>query len=110
MATVTRWDHSAGAPQLALVRRALEREGMATAWWSEMAGHRAPEHAHGFSETTWVLTGFLRVIAGGEVFDLGPGDRIDLPAETRYAMEVVGLSPVIYVTGTTDRAAAAATG
>ena len=40
--------------------------------------------------------------------ELGPGDRIDLPAGTRHAIEVVGLAPVVYVTGTTDRSVAPA--
>src|SRR5439155_16515692 len=50
-----------------------------------------------------VLSGFVRVTVGRETFDLGPGDRLDLPAGTLHAIEVVGLSPVVYVTGTTDK-------
>lgn len=104
----TPWDPAAGTPQMAELRRALERESMVTAWWSEVAGARTAEHAHPFPETTCVVTGFLRVTAAGRVYDLGPGDRLDLPAGTRYAVEVIGLSPVVYVTGTTDRMAAGA--
>ena len=37
-----------------------------------------------------VLEGVLRITVGGEAFDLGPGDRLYVPAGTRHAAEVVG--------------------
>lgn len=108
MATVRRWGPDAGLPQLATLRQILQGEGMITAWWSDMPGSRSPEHAHPFSETRWVLSGFLRIALEGEVVELGPGDRIDLPPGTRHSTEVVGLAPVVCVTGTTDRSVAPA--
>ena len=99
MMSVTRWDPAHGPLELRGLRRALEREGMTTAWWSEMPGARVPLHAHPFPEARWVISGYLRVIVGGEVVDLGPGDRLDLPAETPHTVEVVGLSPAVFVTG-----------
>ncbi len=93
------WDPRLGLLQLSTLRGALEREGMATAWWSDMPGTHVAAHAHDFAETRWVLSGFLRVTAGAATLELGPGDRLDLPAGTPHATEVVGLAPVIYVTG-----------
>ncbi|HEX9393634.1 MAG TPA: cupin domain-containing protein, partial [Gemmatimonadales bacterium] len=61
-----------------------------------------------FPETRWVLTGFLRVTVGKEVFDLAPGDRLDVPAGAEHSVEVVGLAPAVYVTGTTERSLAPA--
>jgi quercetin dioxygenase-like cupin family protein len=81
---------------------------MVTAWWSDLPGTRVPEHMHDFPETRWVLAGFLKVTTPEGAYELGPGDRLDLPAETRHACEVVGLSPAIYVTGTSDQRAAPA--
>ncbi len=88
-----------GLLQLSTLRGALEREGMVTAWWSDMPGTHVAPHAHDFPETRWVLSGFLRVTAGAETAELGPGDRLDLAAGTRHATDVIGLAPVIYVTG-----------
>jgi mannose-6-phosphate isomerase-like protein (cupin superfamily) len=103
MATVKRWDPARGPLQLSTLRLALQQEGLVTAWGSEVPGTRVPQHEHPFPEARWVLSGFLRVHIGDAVVDLGPGDRLDLPAGTTHGFEVLGLSPAIFVTGATDR-------
>ena len=65
------------------------------------------EHEHPFPEARWVLSGFLRVYIGDEVVDLGPGDRLDLPPGMKHRFEVIGLSPAVFVTGSTQAAATA---
>lgn len=99
------WDPNYGPLQVATLRRALEREGMVTAWWSDLPGARMAEHAHAFPETRWVVEGFLRVTVGAEAVDLGPGDRLDLPPNLPHTMEVLGLGQVIYVSGMPNRMA-----
>lgn len=96
---VTGWNPGLGVLQLTTLRQVLEREGMTTAWWSDVPGTHVSTHAHDFAEARWVLSGFLRVTVGSEAVQLGPGDRLDLPSGTPHATEVVGLSPAIYVTG-----------
>jgi mannose-6-phosphate isomerase-like protein (cupin superfamily) len=49
-----------------------------------------------------VLSGYLRVYVGDEVIDLGPGERLDLPPGTTHRFEVIGLSPAVFVTGSTQ--------
>lgn len=93
------WDPRLGPLQLATMRQALEREGMVTAWWSDVPGSQMATHTHAFPETRWVLEGYLRVTAGGDAVELGPGDRLDLPAGTPHTTEVLGLGHVIYVSG-----------
>ncbi len=108
MPALTRWNAEGGVPQLSELRRRLGGEGMVTAWWSEVPGTNSGMHSHPFPETRWVLTGFLRVTVGKEVFDLAPGDRLDVPAGAEHSVEVVGLAPAVYVTGTTERSLAPA--
>ncbi len=106
MLNVTAWDPRVGPLQLSTLRRALEEEGMVTAWWSDIPGTHVATHAHDFLETRWVLSGFLRVMVEGATFELGPGDRLDLPPGTPHATDVVGLGLVVYVTGTPETQAA----
>jgi quercetin dioxygenase-like cupin family protein len=94
-----RWDPRLGPLQLVTLRRALEREGMVTAWWSDVPGTTMSVHAHAFAETRWVLEGYLRVTVENETVELGPGDRLDLPAGTPHSTEILGLSQAIYVSG-----------
>lgn len=96
---VRRWELPEGQLQLGAVRRQLESEGMRTAWYSEVPGVAFPEHQHDFDESRWVLSGYLHVEAAGGRYALGPGDRIDLPANTPHRAQVLGLTPVVYVTG-----------
>jgi quercetin dioxygenase-like cupin family protein len=103
MTTVRHWDPAMGPLQLSTLRTALQNEGLVTAWWSEVAGTRVPQHEHPFPEARWMLDGFLRVYVGDQIVDLGPGDRLDLPSGTRHGFEVLGLSPAIFVTGSADR-------
>lgn len=107
MMIVKRWDSAAGPLQLSTLRTTLQREGLATAWWSEVPGARVEEHEHPFPEARWVLSGFLRVFVGDEVVDLGPGDRLDLPPGMKHRFEVIGLSPAVFVTGSMQAASAA---
>ena len=93
------WDPGIGPLQVATVRRVLEGEGMVTAWWSDVPGSKLAVHAHAFPETRWVVEGYLRVTAGNEAIDLGPGDRLDLPPNLAHATEVIGLGQVVYVSG-----------
>jgi hypothetical protein len=48
------------------------------------------------------------VTVGNDVLDLGPGDRLDVAAGAEHSVEVVGLAPAVYVTGTTERSLAPA--
>lgn len=102
MLIVKRWDSSLGALQLSALRQELHREGMHTAWWSEVPGVKVEEHEHPFPEARWVLSGYLRVYVGDDVIDLGPGERLDLPPGTKHRFEVIGLSPAVFVTGSTQ--------
>jgi len=94
-----RWSETEDVPQLGVLRRRLEAEGLRTAWFSETPGGTQGEHQHPFPETRWVLSGHLHVHAAGEAFLLGPGDRIDVPADTPHRVDVAGLTPVVWVSG-----------
>lgn len=102
MLIVKRWDSSQGPLQLSALRQELQSEGLNTAWWSEVPGVRVAEHEHPFPEARWVLSGYLRIYVEGEIIDLGPGERLDLPSGTKHGFEVIGLSPVVFVTGSTQ--------
>jgi len=102
MAYLMRWSPEQGPVVMSALRELLQREGKATAWWSDVPGARSGTEARHWPETRWVVSGYLRVRVGTETYDLGPGDRLDLPADTPHTTEVIGLSTAIHLVGTKD--------
>ena len=80
--------------------RALELEGYDVLVYTYRPGTVFPEHEHARPKCDAVVEGTLRITAGGEAFDLGPGDRLYVPAGTRHTAEVVGTVTVVSLDGT----------
>ncbi len=80
--------------------RALELEGYDVLVYTYRPGTVFPEHEHPRPKCDAVVEGTLRITAAGQTFDLGPGDRLYLPAATRHAAEVVGTATVVSLDGT----------
>jgi quercetin dioxygenase-like cupin family protein len=95
-----RWTAEDGPLTEKRLMGAIEREGYEVAVYTYRAGTVFPEHEHAQEKCDAVVEGTLRVRVGDAVFDLGPGDRIYLPARTRHAAEVVGSKTVVSLDGT----------
>ena len=77
----------------------LNAEGLFVTEWHDEPGASYEKHAHPHLEIRIVLEGRMTVHVGGVVYDLGPGDRIDLePGQLHSA--VVGADGVHYLAGT----------
>ena len=73
----------------------MRDQGLAPASWSNLAGERFEEHAHEYDKVVVVVEGSITfgMPGYGVGFMLGPGERLDLPAQTRHDA-VVGLRGV----------------
>ena len=78
----------------------MESDGYEVASYAYRAGTVFPSHEHAQDKCDAVLEGLLRIVVGDETFDLGPGDRLYLPAGTRHSAEVVGAATVLSLDGT----------
>ena len=78
----------------------LESEGYEVASYAYRQGTAFPAHEHSQDKCDAVLQGILRLVVGGQTFDLGPGDRLYLPAGTRHSAEVRGAKTVVSLDGT----------
>ncbi|MDE3088962.1 MAG: cupin domain-containing protein [Chloroflexota bacterium] len=85
-------------PSLEALRSALTGEGLTVSEWTDPAGTVYPVHTHEYAEVRVVVRGNLRVglPETGEEFNLGPGDRLDLPENTPHWTDV-GEEPVVYL-------------
>jgi quercetin dioxygenase-like cupin family protein len=83
------------------LRRAMEHEGFEVVVYAYRSGTTFDWHVHGEEKCDAVVEGAFRIeIEGGETFDLGPGDRLYVPAGARHRAEVTGRETVISLDGT----------
>jgi quercetin dioxygenase-like cupin family protein len=94
------WDPSDGPVSEKRLMGLMEGEGYEVAVYAYRQGTLFPPHEHTQDKCDAVLEGTLRVSVGGIAYDLGPGDRLYLPAGTRHSAEVIGAKTVVSLDGT----------
>lgn len=72
------------------VRARLAAQGITVSSWGNDAGDRYATHAHGYDKVLVVVEGSIvfRLPKTGAAYELGAGDRLDLPAGTVHAADV----------------------
>lgn len=95
-----RWDPQDGPVSEKRMMRVMESEGYETSSHTYRPGTVFPPHEHTQEKCDAVIEGTLRLTVAGVAFDLGPGDRLYLPAGTRHAAEVIGSATVLSLDGT----------
>lgn len=53
------------------------------------AGVKSPHHSHADEEMFYILSGKFRVVAGDQVFELGPGEVLKVPAFIDHEFEAL---------------------
>lgn len=95
-----RWHSSDGPATEKRMMGLLESEGYEVASYAYREGTVFPPHEHRQDKCDGVIEGVLRITVADTAYDLGPGDRLYLPAGTRHSAQVVGSKTVISVDGT----------
>ena len=93
---VTRWNTALdGEFSEAGLRRKLESRGYRVARYVYPPGTVFPDHTHGVDKIDAVIAGRFRLVIGGHVAMLGPGDWIEVPRGVTHNATVIGDEPVI---------------
>ena len=95
-----RWGAEDGPLSERRMMKMLEFEGYSVLVYTYRPGRTFPPHEHAQDKCDGVLEGTLRITVGSDVYDLGPGDRLYLPAGTRHVAQVVGEKSVVSLDGT----------
>jgi quercetin dioxygenase-like cupin family protein len=86
---ITRWQqaHQPGEVEL---RQQMLAEGLTPQGWSNGPGDTYSVHSHGYTKVLYCVRGSIRFTLPdqNEAVDLGPGDRMVLPAGTRHGAVV----------------------
>jgi quercetin dioxygenase-like cupin family protein len=88
------------APNPAMLRYLLVKEGYNVFQWSDRPGMIFARHKHDEDQCHWIVAGSLEIhIEELGSFVLSPGDRDFLPAHTYHSARVISEEPVIYLVG-----------
>jgi quercetin dioxygenase-like cupin family protein len=94
--SVTPWS-APGAPTEEALDALLHREGLTPRWWSNGPGDRYGAHSHPYHKVLYCARGSVRfLVEGDHMFELLPGDRLDLPPDTSHSA-IVGPAGVACV-------------
>ena len=93
---VTRWQASV-LPTPEQIKMIFQAEGLAPVEENLASKTTISDHRHPFDEVRVVVTGTLFMNISGNQLLLRPGDRIDIPANTRHSKSVDGTDDCLCV-------------
>jgi len=79
----------------AALRAKLESLGYCIAKYVYEPGTAFPDHTHGVDKIDAVVSGRFRLVVGGHLAVLGPGDWVAIPRGSVHSAAVVGDEPVV---------------
>ena len=77
------------------LRNKLESQGYRVARYVYPPGTVFPDHKHGVDKVDAVVSGRFRLIIGGHVAVLGPGEWVDVPNGVTHSAAVMGDEAVV---------------
>jgi quercetin dioxygenase-like cupin family protein len=90
------WNDTLDGPfSEAALRRRLEAAGYLVARYTYSPGTSFPAHRHDVDKIDAVVSGRFRLVVGGDLVVLGPGDWIEVPRGVRHTATVLGDDPVV---------------
>lgn len=93
---VHRWNTAVDGPfSEAALRARLEALGYRVARYTYPPGTVFPDHRHDVDKIDAVVSGRFRLVIGGHLVELGPGDWVDVPRGVIHNATVVGDEPVV---------------
>jgi quercetin dioxygenase-like cupin family protein len=94
--TVRHWNPALDGPfSEAALRGKLEADGYFVARYTYPPGTHFPEHTHDVDKIDGVVAGRFRLVVGGHLVVLGPGDWVAVPRGVRHSATVLGDEPVV---------------
>ena len=77
------------------LRSKLESLGYRVARYTYSPGTIFPDHTHGVDKIDAVIAGRFRLVVGGHLAMLGPGDWVEVPRGVVHNAAVIGDEPVV---------------
>ncbi|GIL18054.1 MAG: hypothetical protein BroJett040_18050 [Oligoflexia bacterium] len=94
---VTRWQAPI-IPNQQQIMSLLEAEGLDPIVEEFNPQQKITEHRHPFTEIRYIVSGEMLFSIAGNQFLMRPGDRVEVPSNTKHWHSVNGSSPCICIT------------
>jgi quercetin dioxygenase-like cupin family protein len=93
---VHKWNTALDGPfSEQMLRAKLEALGYRVARYTYTPGTVFPDHRHEVDKIDAVIAGRFRLVIGGHLTVLGPGDWVDVPRGAVHSATVIGDEPVV---------------
>jgi quercetin dioxygenase-like cupin family protein len=96
MMDAVRWTKSK-KPTLEELQKSLSEQGMEAELYSDPGGTKYGRHKHPFDDFIVIVSGKMKIITDSGEWILKPGDRLDIPANTIHAAEMLGKDGASYL-------------
>jgi quercetin dioxygenase-like cupin family protein len=96
MMDVVRWTKTK-KPTLEELKRNLDAQGIESELYSDRPGTKYGRHKHPFDDFVLIVQGKMKIITDTGEWTLKPGDRLDIPANTIHAADILGKEEVKYL-------------
>jgi quercetin dioxygenase-like cupin family protein len=99
---VTAWSEERALSRAVLDAK-FRAEGLSPSWWSNGPGDQYAAHSHRYHKVLYCAEGSItfRLDETGQEFEIGPGDRLDIPPGTTHSARV-GRTGVVCVEAPRD--------
>ena len=92
---VQRWNTADGPVTEQALKAKLESLGYRIARYVYEPGTIFPDHTHGVDKIDAVVSGRFRLVVGGHLAVLGPGDWVAIPRGSVHNATVIGDEPLV---------------
>jgi mannose-6-phosphate isomerase-like protein (cupin superfamily) len=93
---LVRWNKSK-KPTLDELKAILAGEGLESELYSDPPRMKYGRHKHPFDDFVMIVSGRMKIMSDTDEWNLKPGDRLNIPANTPHYAEVLGRTDVQYL-------------
>lgn len=87
---IRRWEKPGEPAQKVAIEKELKAQGYQPEFWVDKPGTHYQNRKHPAETVLWILRGEAKITAGPDTDLLHDGDRLLLPSNTSYTLQVLG--------------------
>src|SRR5579871_2912901 len=95
--TIRRWDKPGEPAQKVAIEKVLKAQSYQPEFWVDKPGTIYSNRKYPVEAVLWILRGEAKITAGSNTDTLHDGDRITLPPNSSYSLQVLGDKSLLWL-------------